>query len=91
MTSRPGRFFAALAANRERELLSGLQIKGSGQVAGANGRSLGVHQDADVPAAFGGGGTHIADHAPDPIVRGVRHVETGDVHARVNQSRQHLR
>ena len=40
--------------------------------------------------ASGGGGADVLDHAPDPIVRRVGHVEAENVHAGLDQLGEHF-
>lgn len=83
-------FLADLPAHRERELLPWQQFQRHGQVAGADGRTLRVHEDADGHVAFLGGVTQILDHAAGPVVGRVGHVEPRDVHAGVEHFADHL-
>ncbi len=84
-------FEVAFAADREGEFLAGLQIQRHAQVAGADGRSLGVHEDAHVARPFEGLGPDRGMDAAHPVVRGVGHVQAEDVDARVNQLADHFR
>ena len=81
----------AFAADGEGEFLAGLQIERHAEVAGADGRALRVHHDADELPARGGGGADVLDDAAHPIVRRVRHVEAEDVDAGVNELADHFR
>src|SRR5208282_1208852 len=82
---------AAFAADGEGEFLAGLQIERHADVAGADGRTLGVHHDADVDPARGGRGADVLDQAADPIMRRVGHVEAEDVYAGVHELAEHFR
>src|ERR1051326_7184795 len=82
---------AAFAAHGERELLSGPHFQGQRPLAGADGRALGVHQNADKSLAGLGGGTDVTHDASDPIVLRVRHVEPEDVDAGVYEPAEHFR
>src|SRR4051812_38635915 len=72
-------FLAFFAANRKRESLAWLQVKGDWQVTGADGWALGIHHDADRDSPLLGGGTHVLHHLANPIVRRMGHVESSDV------------
>ena len=80
-----------LAANREGEFLPGLEVERGGQVAGADGRTLRVHHDADGNMPFFGRGANVADNAMDPVMQGVRHVDAKDVHAGVDELADYCR
>ena len=84
-------FLAPLAPDGEREFLAGLEVERGGQVAGADGRALRVHHDADRTVALFGSGADVADDAMDPVMRRVRHVEAKHVHARVDELAEHFR
>ena len=82
---------AAFAADGEGEFLAGLEVERHAEVAGADGRALRVHHDADELTARGGGGADVLDDAADPVVRRVRHVEAEDVHAGLEEPGDHFR
>jgi hypothetical protein len=76
---------ALLAAHGEGELLPWFEVERHFEIAGADGRSLRVHEDADGALAGLGGGTEMLHRRAHPIVRRVRHVKPGDVHASVHE------
>ena len=76
---------ALLAAHGEGELLPWFEVERHFEIAGADGRSLRVHEDADGALAGLGGGTEMLHGRAHPIVRRVRHVKPGDVHAGVHE------
>ena len=78
-----------LAADRERELLAGLEIHGHADIAGADGGALGIHEDAGMALAFGGLGADVRIDAAHPVVRGVGHVQAEDVHTGVHELADH--
>src|SRR6202451_4708196 len=78
------------AADSEREFLSGLQIQRHTEVAGADGRALRVHHDADELAACGGGGANIFDGQGPPIVKSIPHVEAENIDARFDKLADHF-
>ena len=84
-------FLALLAANGEHKFLSGLQIERGRQIARANGRALGVHQNPHGHLALLRGGADILHHAAHPVMLRVRHVQPHDVHAGVDQLADHFR
>ena len=78
------------AADGEGEFLAGLQIQRHADVAGADGRALRVHHDADELPARCGFGADVRDHAAHPVMRRVRHVQAENIDARVHQLADHL-
>ena len=52
-------FLAAFAADGEGEFLAGLEIQRHAEVAGADGRALRVHHDADMKLTLGGRGADV--------------------------------
>src|SRR5581483_10615958 len=85
-----GIFLLALrAADGEGKFLAGLEIERHRKVAGADGRALGIHENADhfVP----GGGANVPHDAAGPVVWRVGHVETENVDAGIDQAGEHFR
>ena len=83
-------FLTALATHRQGELLSRLQIQRHREIASADGWPLRIHQDADVQTALSGSRANNGRDLTHPVMRRVRHVETKDIHARVNQRADHF-
>ncbi len=55
------------------------------KVAGANGRSLGVHQDAGDDVEFLGHGPDIFDDGAHPVVGRMAHIEAEDIGAGLDE------
>src|SRR5258706_11306230 len=72
-------FLAAFAAHGEGKLLAGLQIERYGQLAGADGGSLGVHHNADEALDRNRSSADVAHHPAGPVVRSMGHVQPEDV------------
>src|SRR6266498_1490439 len=83
-------FFAAFATHRQSEFLAGLEVQLCRQIAGANGRALRIHHDADGPVSFPRSGADVMDDAIHPFVRRVRHVQPEDVHTGVDELADHF-
>ncbi len=83
--------FAFFATDGQSEFLAGFEIQRNAQIAGANGRSLRVHHDADKNISSRGCGTDVFDDATDPIMGRVRHVEAKDIDAGLNKFAEHFR
>jgi hypothetical protein len=81
----------AFAAHGEVEDIAWFKIELCGQVAGADGRALGVEQDTRDDTEFGGNGADILHHGAHPIVRRVAHVEAEDIGASHDQSAKPFR
>ena len=82
---------ARLAAHREREFFTRLQIQLARQIARADRRPLSVEQDADKLPLLLRGGADLRHDAADPVMRRVRHVQPRDIHAGGHQLPEHLR
>src|SRR5439155_24532275 len=77
--------------HREGELLARLQIQRHAQLAGADSGSLCIHHDANESLAGRCRRADVSDYAARPIMRGVRHVQSENVHAGVDQLADHFR
>ena len=61
------------------QVITGLQRERFVQIAGADGRPLGVHENAHGPVEPAGQIAHRGDHAPCLVVAGVGHVDAHHV------------
>ena len=82
---------AAFATHGQGKFLAGLKVQRHGNVAGTDGRALGIHHDPHVCVAGPGGATHLCHDATHPVVRGMGHIQAKHVHPGLDQLLNHFR